>query len=162
MGQPELQTAGQLCDSRPIYEQDSFARSFKAAMTQAWNASVEQQINGVTAVRVAYVGSQSYHQSYVMDRNAQTYSYCTFYNNPTCALPTQANLTNGTLKLASYPYPAFTQILEYDSGATASYHSLQANVQRHLSMVSRRRPALPGRRQSTWQVSPTLPAKQAE
>jgi hypothetical protein len=117
----------------PIYEQDSFARSFKAAMTQAWNASVEQQINGVTAVRVAYVGSQSYHQSYVMDRNAQTYSYCTFYNNPTCALPTQANLTNGTLKLASYPYPAFTQILEYDSGATASYHSLQANVQRHLS-----------------------------
>jgi hypothetical protein len=117
----------------PIYEQDSFSRDFKAAMTQAWNASVEQQINGVTAVRVAYVGSQSYHQSYVIDRNAQTYSYCTFYNNPTCALPTQANLTNGTLKLASYPYPAFTQILEYDSGATASYHSLQANVQRHLS-----------------------------
>jgi len=68
----------------PIYEQDSFSRDFKSGMTQAWNASVEQQINGVTAVRVAYVGSQSYHQSYVMDRNAQTYSYCTYYNNPNC------------------------------------------------------------------------------
>jgi hypothetical protein len=117
----------------PIYEQDSFARSFKSAMTQAWNASVEQQINGVTAVRVAYVGSESYHQSYVMDRNFQGYSYCTYYNNPTCPLPTQANLTNGSLKLASFPFPAFTQILEYDSGATASYHSLQATVQRHMA-----------------------------
>jgi hypothetical protein len=117
----------------PIYEQDSFARSFKSGMTQAWNASVEHQINGVTAVRVAYVGSESYHQSYVMDRNAQSYSYCTYYNNPNCPLPTQANLTNGTLTLASFPFPAFTQILEYDSGATASYHSLQVTAQRHMS-----------------------------
>jgi hypothetical protein len=117
----------------PIYEQDSFARSFKEGVTQAWNASVEQQINGVTAVRVAYVGSQSYHQSYVQDDNFQGYSYCTYYNNPSCPLPTQANLNNGTLKLAVFPYPLYTQILEYDSGATASYHSLQVTAQRHLS-----------------------------
>jgi len=117
----------------PIYEQDSFSRDFKSGMTQAWNASVEQQINGVTAVRVAYVGSQSYHQSYVMDRNAQTYSYCTYYNNPNCPVPSETNLLNGTLKLASYPFPAFTQILEYDSGATASYHSLQVTAQRRMS-----------------------------
>ena len=117
----------------PVSLGASFSRSFKAPMTQAWNASVEQQIDAVTAVRVAYVGSQSYHQSYVQDDNIASYSYCTFYNNPTCALPTQANLANGTLKAPAAPYSNFTSILEYDSGATASYHSLQAFVQRHLS-----------------------------
>jgi hypothetical protein len=118
----------------PISLGASFARSFKAPLTQAWNASVEQQINGVTAVRLAYVGSQSYHQSYVLDVNDAAYSYCTYYNNPTCALPTQANVTNGTLHKPVPALPStFSQVLEYDSGATASYHSLQATVQRHLS-----------------------------
>ena len=117
----------------PVYEQDSFGRNFKSGMTQAWNASVEHQINGVMAVRVAYVGSESYHQSYVQDDNFAGYSYCTFYNNPNCPLPTQANLSNGSLVLASFPYTNYTQILEYDSGATASYHSLQGTFQRHLA-----------------------------
>jgi hypothetical protein len=117
----------------PVYEQDSFGRNFKSGMTQAWNASVEHQINGVMAVRVAYVGSESYHQSYVQDDNFAGYSYCTFYNNPNCPLPTQANLSNGSLILASFPYTNYTQILEYDSGATASYHSLQGTFQRHLA-----------------------------
>ena len=81
---------------------------------------------------MAYVGSESYHQSYVQDDNIASYSYCTYYNNPLCALPTQANVNNGTLTLPSAPYSNFTS-LEYGSGATASYHSLQATVQRHLS-----------------------------
>jgi hypothetical protein len=102
-------------------------------MTEAWNVSVEQQIDSVTAVRLAYVGTESYHQSYVQDDNIASYSYCTYYNNPTCALPTAANLKNGTLQGPVAPYSNFTSILEYDSGATASYHSLQAFVQRHLS-----------------------------
>ncbi len=117
----------------PIYEQDSFGRNFHQAITQAWNASVEQQLSNVMAMRVAYVGSESYHQDYVQDDNFAGYSYCTYYNNPACPLPTQANLNNGSLTLASFPYPNFTQILEYDSGATASYHSLQATVQRHMA-----------------------------
>lgn len=117
----------------PVYVQDSFARNFKSGMTQGWNVAVEQQINGVTAIRMAYVGSESYHQDYVQDDNFAGYSYCTFYNNPNCPLPTQANLTNGSLKLATFPYSNFTQILEYDSGATASYHSLQVTAQRRMS-----------------------------
>jgi len=117
----------------PIYEQDSFSRNFHQAITQAWNFSVEQQLSNVMAMRVAYVGSQSYHQDYVQDDNFAGYSYCTYYNNPACPLPTQANLNNHTLTLASFPYSNFTQILEYDSGATASYHSLQATVQRHMA-----------------------------
>jgi len=117
-------------------------------MEQAWNVSVEHQINEVTAARIAYVGSQSYHQSYVQDDNFSGYTYCTYYNNPTCALPTQTNLTNGTLKAPHLPYaPNFTDILEYDSGATASYHSLQAIVQRHLAH------GLQGQSSFTWEKS---------
>jgi hypothetical protein len=117
----------------PVSLGASFARSFKAPMTQEWNVSVEQQFDRVTSIRVAYVGSQSYHQNYVQDDNIASYSYCTFYNNPSCAVPTQANVTNGTLILPSAPYSNFTSILEYDSGATASYNALQSTVQRHLS-----------------------------
>ncbi len=69
----------------------------------------------------------------MQDDNIASYSYCTYYNNPSCALPTATNLTNGTLKGPQAPYSNFTGILEYDSGATASYQSLQATVQRHLS-----------------------------
>ncbi|MGD0546495.1 MAG: carboxypeptidase-like regulatory domain-containing protein [Terracidiphilus sp.] len=34
----------------PVYEQDSFARSFREGVTQAWNASIEQQLSNVMAV----------------------------------------------------------------------------------------------------------------
>jgi hypothetical protein len=102
-------------------------------MTQAWNVSVEHQLTSTMALRLAYVGSESYHQSYVQDDNFAGYSYCTFYNNSNCPLPTQANVSNGTLKLAAFPYPSFTQILEYDSGGTANYNSLQFNFQRQMT-----------------------------
>jgi hypothetical protein len=131
----------------PVSLGASFSRNFKAPMTQAWNVSVEQQIDSVTAVRVAYVGSESYHQSYVQDDNIASYSYCTYYNNPICALPTSTNLTNGTLKGPVTPYSNFTSILEYDSGATANYNSLQATVQRHLSH------GIQGQTSFTWEKS---------
>ncbi len=134
----------------PIYEQDSFGRNFHKAMTQAWNVSVEQQLSNAMAMRVAYVGSQSYHQDYVQDDNFQGYSYCTYYNNPACPLPTQANVNNGTLKLAQFPYSNFTQILEYDSEAKqrATTHCRPPSSDT-WPMASRRSPALPGRRPST-------------
>ena len=118
----------------PVYEQDSFGRNFHAGMTQAWNASVEQQLSNVMALRVAYVGSESYHQSYVQDDNFAGYSYCTSYNNANCPVPSLANLNNGTLKRPVAPYaPTYSTILEYDSGATANYHSLQVTFQRHMA-----------------------------
>lgn len=95
----------------------SFSRNFKAGMTQAWNVSVEQQLGGTMAMRLAYVGSQSYHQSYVRDRNFAV--YC-------------ASCNNGGHGSAN-PYSNFTTILEQDSDGTASYHSLQANFQRNMA-----------------------------
>ena len=117
----------------PISLGATFNRNYKSQMTEAWNFAVEQQLSNVMSVRVAYVGSESYHQSYIQDDNYSAYSYCTYYNNANCALPTSANLANGTLKRPTLPYSNFTSILEYDSGATNSYHSLQVFVQRHLS-----------------------------
>ena len=129
----------------PISLGASFSRNFKSGISQAWNASVEQQIDAVTAIRVAYVGSQSYHQSYVQDDNYAGYSYCTFYNNPTCPMPEYVTL--GLAPGPVNPYSNYNNILEYDSGATASYHSLQANVQRHLSH------GLQAQTSFTWQKS---------
>jgi len=80
----------------------------------------------VMAVRVAYVGSQSYHQSYVQDDNFAGYSYCTSYTSLSCPAPALAAKPVA-------PYSNFSGILEYDSGATANYHSLQATFQRNMA-----------------------------
>ena len=110
----------------PVYEQASFARSFRAGMTQAWNASVEEQLSNVMAFRLAYVGSESYHQSYVQDDNFAGYSYCTSFTSPSCPSPALASKPVA-------PYSNFSGILEYDSGATANYQSLQFVVERRMA-----------------------------
>jgi hypothetical protein len=93
----------------------SFSRNFKLGTTESWNLSVEQQLSPVMVVRAAYVGSQSYHQTVAIDRNA-------FIN------PDNTNNRAGTA-----PYSAFAQILEDDSIATASYHALEIGFERKMS-----------------------------
>ena len=85
----------------------AFARDFKLGITQSWNVSVEQQLTTNMMVRLAYVGSQSYHQSVAIDQNAAT-----------------ANIR---------PYNRFGPILTNFSNATASYNSLQASFDRRMS-----------------------------
>ena len=88
---------------------------------------MEQQIGNSMALRVAYVGSESYHQSYVQDDNFAGYSYCTSYTAR--ELPGSCcGARRPSLRISN-----FSGILEYDSGATANYHSLQATFQRHMS-----------------------------
>ena len=95
----------------------SFGRNFKAGMTESWNFSIEQQVSQNMAVRMAYVGSESYHQNYVRDANFAI--YC-------------ASCNNGGHGSAN-PFSNFTQILEQDSNATGSYHSLQMSFDRHMA-----------------------------
>ncbi len=121
----------------PVYLQASFARNFKGSMTESWNASVEQQLSGVMSMRIAYVGSESYHQDYVVDRNFAGYSYCTSYTSPGCPTPTKAAAPVA-------PYSNFTGILEYDSGATANYNSLQIFFERRMAH------GLQGQSSFTW------------
>lgn len=100
----------------------SFARDFKLGMTQSWNLSIEQQLSGNTMVRIAYVGSQSYHQAIALDRNAAV--------KTTAALGTYNSEAGGYY---ARPYAAFDQILENQSNATASYNSLQLSFDRHMT-----------------------------
>ena len=95
----------------------SFARNFKAQVTNAWNASIEQQLSKTTAFRIAYVGSESYHQSYGLDRNFAI--YCETCNKG----------GHGSF----FPYPSFSAIGELNSNGTASYNSLQISVNKTMS-----------------------------
>jgi hypothetical protein len=101
-----------------VYLGASFGRNFKAGITQSWNLSVEQQFSPAMAFRVAYVGSESYHQSYVRDDNPGIYS---------------ANFGGANKHGSARALNQFTQILEEDSDATGSYNSLQISFDRHMS-----------------------------
>ena len=46
-----------------------FAQNFKLGVTQSWNLSIEHQFAYNIVVRGAYVGSESYHQSDIIDQN---------------------------------------------------------------------------------------------
>ncbi len=83
--------------------------NFKLGVTQAWNLSVEQAFKSNMVARIAYVGTETYHQSTIIDENPGA-----FYG--------AGNANNGNRGLA----PAFAgAILDMVSPGTASYNSLQ-------------------------------------
>ena len=85
----------------------TFSPNFKLGVTQSWNLSVEQGFRSNMVARVAYVGSETYHQSVIIDYNPGIY---------TGNVNTNGNRTT---------YSAFGQILDEISPGTASYNSLQ-------------------------------------
>jgi hypothetical protein len=90
----------------------AFRPGFKLGMTQSWNVSVEQQFSNDLVMHLAYVGSQSYHQTLIVDANpGQT-----------------AAAVRGTRALTNYG-----QILTINSNGTASYNSLQAQFEKRFS-----------------------------
>jgi len=90
----------------------AFRPGFKLGMTQSWNVSVEQQFSNDLVMHLAYVGSQSYHQTLIVDANpGQT-----------------AASVRGTRALTNYG-----QILTINSNGTASYNSLQAQFEKRFS-----------------------------
>jgi Carboxypeptidase regulatory-like domain len=95
----------------PVTLEGTFSRNFKLGTTQSWNASVEQQFPGELALHLAYVGSESYHQSTPLDLNPGIYA------------------NQG----ARSTYPLMGPTLEMMTAGTASYHSLQASLNKHLS-----------------------------
>jgi carboxypeptidase family protein len=95
----------------------TIAPDFKLGVTQAWNASVEQQLSSSMVIRLAYVGTETYHQSTIVDENPGVYYAAN-------------NANNGNRQLAP-AYGGF--ILDTVSPGTASYNSLQATIERKLS-----------------------------
>jgi hypothetical protein len=90
----------------------AFRPGFKLGMTQSWNLSVEQQLATDMVLHLAYVGSQSYHQTLIIDANPGQLA---------------ANV-RGTRALND-----FGQILTINSNGTATYHSLQAQFEKRFS-----------------------------
>jgi TonB dependent receptor len=83
-----------------------FSPNFRLAVTQTWNASVEQQLTKDIALHLAYVGSQTYHQATIVDLNPGIY----------------AKGSNRTT------YPDFSYISQMNDEGTASYHAMQVGV----------------------------------
>ncbi|MFY9802070.1 MAG: TonB-dependent receptor [Candidatus Acidiferrales bacterium] len=95
-----------------------FAQNFKLGVTQSWNLSIEHQFGQNLVVRGAYVGSESYHQSDIIDQNPGI-----------CGPVVGGACSNGTRST----YPNFLNILDNFSNGTASYNGLQLGVEQHLS-----------------------------
>jgi hypothetical protein len=79
---------------------------FKLATTQSWNVTLEQQIGANMVMRLAYVGSQTYHAPFILDRNPGIYA------------------TAGSRSTYSY----FSEILDMLSYGTANYNALQVSL----------------------------------
>ncbi len=95
----------------------TIAPNFKLGVTQAWNLSVEQGLVSNMVFRLAYVGTETYHQSTIIDENPGV-----FYG--------AGNANNGIRALA----PTFGgNILDTVSPGTASYNSLQGTIEQKLS-----------------------------
>ncbi len=87
-----------------------FSQRFKLGMTESWNLSLQRQIRQNMVFELAYVGTQSYHQQFVIDQNPGVF----------------AN------KGARSAFQDFTSILKLRSDGTASYHALQASFTERL------------------------------
>lgn len=99
--------------SFPITLGSSFSRNFRLPVTQSWNVSLEQQMGGSFAFHLAYVGSQTYHQTVDMDLNPGIYS---------------AAVGEGVRGNTN-----FSAIDQDTSLGTASYNSMQATLEKRVS-----------------------------
>jgi hypothetical protein len=95
----------------PVSLGAEFSPDFKRGVTQSWNLSIEQQLTSTMALHVAYVGSESDHQSVIIDANAA---------NPS---------TNPGVR----PYSSFNGIDVDESVGTSSYNSLQLGFDKRVS-----------------------------
>ena len=95
-----------------------FAQNFKLGVTQSWNLSIEHQFAYNIVVRGAYVGSESYHQSDIIDQNP---GICGPVVGGACSSGARSTYTN------------FFQILDNFSNGTSSYNALQLSAQQHLT-----------------------------
>jgi hypothetical protein len=89
-----------------------FATNYRNATTESWSLSIEQQLMQNLALHVAYVGSESYHLTTVVDQNAGVYA------------------NSGARPYASV---GLGQILTDESVGNSSYHSLQASIDKRMS-----------------------------
>lgn len=83
---------------------------FKLGTTQSWNLTAEQEVGRNMVFRIAYVGSETYHAPFILDRNPGIFA-------------------QGGSRAT---YTSFGEILDMMSYGTANYNSLQVSLNRRL------------------------------
>jgi len=106
--QPNL-PASQAIFLKPMSIGAIFSPNFKLPVTQTWNASIEEQLTQTVALHAAYVGSQTYHQSTIVDLNPGIFA-------------------KGSERTT---YSDFSNITETNDEGTSSYHALQLGATVH-------------------------------
>jgi hypothetical protein len=105
------------------YQNQSFSTfnptTFRVPATYSWNLALEQQVTTTLSARLAYVGSQSQHQVNPLDINP------VWNQGPN--LGTRYYFSANTVQ--NYTNPMAT----VDTGGIASYHSMQASLQKRIS-----------------------------
>ena len=95
----------------PTSVQAAFTPNFKPARSQSWNVSIEHALHNDYLIRVAYIGSESYHLPVPIEQNPGIYA------------------AGGQRTI----YPNFGSVLGYTSGGTQSYNALQISVTKNFS-----------------------------
>ena len=90
----------------------------KVPRTMNWSLGIQQKISADTLLSVAYIGSSSANLSYQQDINQLPLGTI------------QAN--HGVNVNALRPYPGYADIYEYNTGANATYHSLQVQLKKQM------------------------------
>ncbi|HEY4382828.1 MAG TPA: TonB-dependent receptor [Acidobacteriaceae bacterium] len=105
------------------YQNSSFStfnpNTFHVPLTNSFNLTLEQQLQRTLSARIAYVGSTSRHQINPTDINP------TWNQGP--------NLGKRVFFSATNAQNYTNQIATVDTGGSASYHSLQASLQKRVS-----------------------------
>jgi hypothetical protein len=89
---------------------------FKNPKMYQWNFSIDRNIGHNTGLRVSYIGSHSIQLGYAVNLNQSAYSTTFYAQQP----------------LTQRPYPYWFRIESRESGGTASYHSLQIELNRRF------------------------------
>jgi hypothetical protein len=104
---------------------NSIDEHLKVPSVQNWSLGIQRELNGGTALTVAYVGSHGYN----LDRTRQLN-----YPRPANGLDFPTALNTNTIPIDTLaPYPGYSSITSTETNATSIYHSLQVQVKRKMA-----------------------------
>jgi hypothetical protein len=127
------------------YAPQGIQANAKTPTVQEWSASIEQELNRATALRVSYVGSFGYHGLLNVDPNTILAQICADRNGcqaggvtskgTPAASANQSHVTQGTeyIPIGTRPNPYLGPGFFWLTEGNSSYNALQVDVTRHMN-----------------------------